>query len=216
MQVPAGQRVAVRVLSLCDRTGVMVQPWLEAGHHCTIVDLQHAPGQHTEGNLTRIGADLWHWRPTFRFDVGFAFPDCTHLAGSGARWWASKGPTPFLWALDFVHTCRRIIERARRFWLLENPRGRLSTWWRKPDHEFNPCDYGGYLDPPGDAYTKLTCLWTSTSFAMPPPKRVDPIEGSKMHFVSPSPERKNIRSVTPEGFARAVFAANCKQTRKAA
>lgn len=32
------------VLSLCDRTGVMVQPWIEAGYKALIVDMQHAPG----------------------------------------------------------------------------------------------------------------------------------------------------------------------------
>lgn len=31
---------------------------------------------------------------------------------------------------------------------------------------------------------------------------------NRIHFASPGPERANIRSVTPMGFARAVFAAN--------
>ena len=29
------------VLSLCDRTGVMVEPWRQAGYQCHIVDVQH-------------------------------------------------------------------------------------------------------------------------------------------------------------------------------
>ena len=29
------------VVSLFDYTGNMVRPWAEAGHHCTIVDVQH-------------------------------------------------------------------------------------------------------------------------------------------------------------------------------
>jgi hypothetical protein len=37
---------------------------------------------------------------------------------------------------------------------------------------------------------------------------VFPNLGSKMHRVSPSADRANIRSETPMGFARAVFEAN--------
>ncbi len=33
-------------------------------------------------------------------------------------------------------------------------------------------------------------------------------EGSRMHRLPPSPERAALRSVTPEGFARAFFDAN--------
>jgi hypothetical protein len=58
--------------------------------------------------------------------------------------------------------------------MLENPVGVLSSYWRKPDHTFDPCDYGGYLNPAGDAYTKKTCLWTGGGFIMPGKKPVDP------------------------------------------
>ena len=93
-------------------------------------------------------------------------------------------------------------------YLLENPVSTLASYYRKPDYTFNPCDYGGYLTPPRDAYTKKTCLWTGNGFVMPEPKPVEPIEGSKMHLMPPSEGRANLRSVTPAGFARAVFESN--------
>jgi hypothetical protein len=43
---------------------------------------------------------------------------------------------------------------------------------------------------------------------MPDRRPVEPTEGSKMHLLPPGPERANLRSATPEGFARAVYAAN--------
>lgn len=49
---------------------------------------------------------------------------------------------------------------------------------------------------------------------MPEPRRVDAVEGSKMHLVSPGPNRANIRSETPAGFAKAVFEANNNQRGK--
>ncbi len=82
----------LRVLSLCDFTGVMVQPWIDAGHEATIVDLQHTSGR--EGRLTRRNEDV---RETLLpgaavgYDIVFAFPPCTDLANSGARWFKDKG-----------------------------------------------------------------------------------------------------------------------------
>lgn len=197
------------VLSLCDRTGVMVEPWLEAGFRCMIVDTRHPPGATQDGLLTRVGADVRGWLPP-RTEYGFvaAFPPCTHLAKSGARWFKDKGLAALIEGLEVVEACRRICEWTGAPWMLENPSGSISTYWRKPDHTFDPCHYGGYLDPPDDAYTKLTCLWTGGGFVMPERRPVEPVEGSKMHLVGPGPRRSDIRSVTPAGFARAVFEAN--------
>ena len=79
------------VLSLCDRTDNMVRPWLDAGHECWIVDVQHPPGVEIRdypdsGRLVTVGADVLTWLPPRR-DYLFvaAFPPCTDLAVSGAR-----------------------------------------------------------------------------------------------------------------------------------
>jgi hypothetical protein len=45
---------------------------------------------------------------------------------------------------------------------------------------------------------------------MPDRKSIDPIMGSKMHLLPPSDDRANLRSATPMGFARAVFAFNAR------
>lgn len=196
------------VLSLCDRTGVMVQPWLDAGYRCTIVDVQHAPGVETDDLLTRVGADLRSWLPPLdEYEIVFAFPPCTNLASSGARWFKDKGLVGLIDGLELVERCRLIAEWSGAPWMIENPNGTLSTYWRQPDFRFDPCEFGGYLNPPGDAYTKRTCLWTGNDFPIPRHKAVTPIDGSKMHRLPPSPERGDLRSVTPAGFARAVFEA---------
>lgn len=198
------------VLSLCDRTGVMVQPWLDAGFECWCVDLQHEPGIHRDGNLVRVGADLLNWLPPRRdYRIAFAFPDCTNLAGSGARWFKEKGLTGLADGLRLVERCRDILEWCECPWLLENPIGTLSTYWRQPDFKFDPCDFAGYLEQPeSEAYTKKTCIWTGGGIVWPEERSVFPIQGSKMHRLPPSDERKNLRSVTPSGFASAVFEAN--------
>jgi hypothetical protein len=196
------------ILSLCDLTGNMIRPWLDAGYDCAIVDLQHPAGYHRDGKLWRVGMDIMKFYPPSDVEMCFAFPPCTHLSGSGARWWNAKGLPALIEALTLVNRCLEITAETGAPWFIENPVGRLSTLWRNPDYTFDPCDYGGYLDPAGDKYTKKTCLWTGGGFVMPSKKYVYPAEGSKMWFIPPGEERSNLRSETPMGFARAVFEAN--------
>jgi hypothetical protein len=59
-------------------------------------------------------------------------------------------------------------------------------------------------------WQKKTYLWTGGGFVMPEPMHVEEPEGvtQKIWLMPPSPERSNLRSETPRGFARAVFEAN--------
>lgn len=192
------------VLSLCDRTGVMVQPWLDLGYECWCVDLQHPPGEHRDGNLVRVGADVTDWLPPRReYVVAFAFAPCTHLANSGNRWKADKGLDALIEALPIVKACRRICQWTDAPWMLENPVGSLSTYWRKPDYTFHPWHYG-------ENEQKQTCLWVGGGFVMPEPWVREKPAGVKQSvwMMGPSEDRADLRSITPAGFARAVFAAN--------
>lgn len=205
------------MLSLCDRTGVMVQPWAEAGYPCTIVDVQHPAGSgewfglptdHPVG-ITRVGADVTDWLPPLdTYAIVFAFPPCTHLAVSGARWWRDKGLGALIEGLRLVEACRRIAEWSGAPWMLENPVGSLSSYWRDPDWMFDPAEYAGYDDGAEDLYTKRTCLWVGAGFQIPPKRPMEAVQGSKFHLLSPGAGRADERSVTPKGFARAVFEAN--------
>lgn len=190
------------VLSLCDYTGNMVQPWLEAGYECWIVDTRHELGEHRDGCLVRVGADVRDWLPPLReYVITFAFPPCTHLAVSGARWFKMKGLRSLANAIDIFGACVRICEWSKAPWMVENPVSVISSHYRKPDFVFDPCDYG-------DPWTKRTCLWTGCGFVMPPKNRVCPTMGSKIHLMPPSADRGNLRSVTPMGFANAVYSSN--------
>lgn len=198
------------VLSLCDYTGNMVEPWVSNGAHATIVDLQHPAGALDCGPVTIVGGDLRDLRVgRGEADIVFAFPPCTHLAVSGARWFRGKGLRALAEAIEIVAVCAELCEAVGAPYMIENPISTLATYWREPDFRFDPCDYAGYLDDPTpEAYTKRTCLWVGNGFVMPVPRRVEPTLGSKMHVLPPSPERANLRSATPKGFARAVFQAN--------
>jgi hypothetical protein len=126
------------------------------------------------------------------------------LAVSGARWFPAKGLRRLSQAIELFAVSQEFCEWAGCPYLIENPVSTISSYWRKPDYSFDPCDYG-------DPYTKKTCLWTGGGFVMPTKNRVEPTEGSKMHLLPPSEDRANLRSATPPGFAKAVFESNHKQ-----
>jgi hypothetical protein len=208
------------VISLCDKTGNMVRPWAEAGYQCWCLDIQH-DGWHHDESFLRTGGRIYK----VRMDVTrlqnlnlktppamvFAFPPCTHLAVSGARWFQAKGMDKLIEALEVVNACRKICESSGAPWMIENPVSTLATYWRKPDHTFDPYEYGGYGDA-DDAYTKKTCLWVGGGFVMPEKRPVEVTDAHRIHYMSPGPDRADKRSETPKGFARAVFEANHRRS----
>jgi len=189
------------ILSLCDFTGVWSNPYLEAGYRVVKVDIKNGG----DVRLLEYPGDVHGI---------IAQPPCTHLAGSGARWWASKGESALLEGLAIVDACLRFVAICNpAWWVLENPVGRLSRYLGGAKFTFNPCDFAKLADNPDEeAYTKRTCLWGD--FTPPLPLFVGgdfsspPALGSKMHKLAPSPDRAALRSVTPQGFARAFFRAN--------
>lgn len=206
------------MISLCDKSGVFARPWAEAGYECWCIDIQHSI-RRTRQETVGLGVINYLWgdvravkRPT-RLPVAFgaAFTPCTDVAGSGARDFRVKGGYLLRDAVEMFEAGRQILSWLDCPYMCENSVGVFSSIPHigTPDFYFNPNEYAGYADDPdSEAYTKKTCLWTGGGFVMPAHKLVDPILGSKMHLMPPSDERANERSKMPQGFSRAVFAAN--------
>jgi hypothetical protein len=203
------------VLSLCDYTGNFARPWVEAGYRAILVDPQH--GVYYGGLRVEKWPDtvdealpaIADVLPSLAFVA--AFPPCTDLSVSGARWFEAKRQADHMFqakAVAVAEQCRTIGRLSGAPWFVENPVSVLSSVWGKPDHYFDPADYTGWeLD---DNYTKRTCLWAGGGFVMPTPQR-DASLGApddRIHKAPPSAERANFRSATPMGFARAIFEAN--------
>ena len=176
------------ILDLCGGTGAWSKPYLEAGY-----DVR---------NITLPDYDVRTYPPPENVYGILAAPPCAHLAGSGARWWEGKGEELLFAGLEIVDACMRIILISKpKFWVLENPVGRLSRYLGKPKMYFHPCNYG-------DPYLKRTCLWGE--FNKPGKNPVEPTEGMKLHrmYGGKSERTKRMRSITPSGFAEAFFRAN--------
>ena len=181
------------ILDLCSGSGAWSQPYADAGYRVIRVDLTGLSGAMIPDVRLLQVVDL----PVYGI---LAAPPCTDLSVSGARWWERKGPRALFDALAIADACLRAVALCKPvFWALENPVGRLRRFYGDPRLIFDPCDYG-------DPYTKKTLLWGD--FFIPAQSPVDPVEGSKMHLLPPSPGRAAARSKTPPGFARAFFEAN--------
>lgn len=173
------------ILDLCGGTGAWSKPYADAGYDVRVITLPQ---------------DVRLYQPPPGVYGVLAAPPCTHLAGSGARWWKEKGEAALLESLSIVDACLRIVVMWQpRFWALENPIGRLVQYLGPPEMYFDPCDYG-------DPYTKKTCLWGE--FVPPKKAPVEPEKKNRIHYMSPGPERSKLRSITPSGFAQAFFKAN--------
>jgi hypothetical protein len=207
------------VFSLFDLSGLLVKPWAKAGYECHIVDLQHPKGVTVEGNVTKWGMDVYEWENMFESTypekmkhVVFAafFPPCTDLAVSGARWFAKKerdNPGTRKRAMDLVHWSDKLGQKLKCPYFIENPVSVISSEWRSPDFTFHPYEYGGYDGGSNDGYTKKTCLWTGNDFILPhkKPIKLDAKTHDRIHKMPPSTERANMRSLTPTGYAQALF-----------
>lgn len=111
-------------------------------------------------------------------------------------------------ALSVVDACIRLAWACKpKWWCLENPVGKLVRYLGKPKMYFNPCDYG-------DPYTKKTCLWGDFTPPLPllvgEARNCKPVLGNSpiTKLGGKSMRTKNIRSRTPDGFAKAFFEVN--------
>lgn len=199
------------VLSLFDRTGNMVRPWARAGYECIAVDIQadDTEEQVGDGIIYHVEADINEYLPPRTdFEIVFAFPPCTNLAVSGARWFEQKGIDGLADGLELVERAKRICKWSGAPWMLENPVSTISSYWREPDHTFHPYEFDPYTDE-DETYRKKTCLWTGNGFQMPSPHPDAPDDGDdRVHKMPPSEDRGDERAKTPTGFAQAVFQTN--------
>ena len=229
------------VLFLFNSSTYAVRPWLDDRRYNVVSvdydDTDHS-GAHREPaeGHTVLNIDLAQRHPICtilreltrrkmaRPSMVVSFAPCTDMAVSGAAHFARKAAQD----PNFQHKAANMARIAALFgcpYAVENPVSVLATLWRKPDHYWNPCDFGGYIPaeqaqhpefpnviPAQDAYNKKTCLWTGCGFVMPEKRPVpvlQRINPGHAKLGGKSARTKYIRSLTPRGFAQAMYEANC-------
>ena len=136
----------MRVLVACEFSGVVREAFRALGHDawsCDLIDSKDASPYHIQGNVLACLGDGW--------DLMIGHPPCDYLCGSGWHWTARGLRDPKL-SDDAYSFFMRMWNAPIAHIALENPVGKLSSWFRKPDQIIQPYQFGH------DA-SKATCLW---------------------------------------------------------
>lgn len=180
----------MKILVACEESQAVTIEMRRLGHEAYSCGIEPCSGGHPEWHLQQDVIPLL----TQKWDMILAFPPCTHLAVSGARWFAAKRADGRQQnAIDFFmrfanSDCPRIA--------IENPVGIMSTVWKKPDQIIQPWQFG-------HGETKKTCLWLK---GLPPLISTEIVEGREQRIwkMPPSEDRAKNRAKTFPGIARAM------------
>ncbi len=189
----------MKILVACEESQAVTIELRKLGHEAYSCDIEPCSGGHPEWHLQQDVIPLLneYW------DMILAFPPCTDLSVSGARYFAEKRKDGRQQAaIDFFMAlanapCERIA--------VENPVGIMSTVWRKPDQIIQPWMFG-------HPESKKTCLWlkglpllqATNVLLLPESGRWSNQTPSGQNKLGPSPERARNRSKTYQGIAQAI------------
>jgi site-specific DNA-cytosine methylase len=176
----------MNVLIACEFSGIVRDFFTKEGHLAVSCDFlpSETKGLHYQGDVLDILDLPW--------DMLIAFPPCTHLAVSGARWFKDRQQEQKE-ALSFI---RKLMECKIDKIAIENPIGVISTKIRKPDQIIQPWQFG-------HGETKATCLWLKNLPKLIP---TDIVDGRipRVHYESPGKDRWKNRSRTYTGIGKAM------------
>ena len=186
----------MRILVACEYSGAVRDAFIAKGHDALSCDLlpTDSPGPHYQGDVFDIINDGW--------DMMVAFPPCTHLAVSGAKWFAEKrADGRQAEAVSFfISLVMADIPRIA----IENPVGIMSSYYRKPTQIIHPWQFG-HMEQ------KSTCLWLKNLPALTPTKvvydemkKLPRRERERLHYLPPGADRAKERSKTYTGIAQAM------------
>ncbi|UCF13106.1 MAG: hypothetical protein JSW06_02320 [Thermoplasmatales archaeon] len=178
----------MKVLVACEFSGRVRDAFIKQWHDAISCDLlpTESEGPHYQGYLEDFIGGGKEW------NLIVAFPPCTYLCSSGARWWKDRKKEQEQ-AIAFV---MMIANRNCQKIAIENPIGILSTQWRKPDQIIQPWQFG-YGE------TKATCLWLKNLSKL---KSTNIVAGreARVHKMAPGKNRSKLRSITYQGVADAM------------
>ena len=183
-----------KVLVACEESQALTIAFRELGIEAYSCDTEPCSGGHPEWHLFGDVRGFLSSPIKAGFDLVIAFPPCTHLSSSGARWWKQKREDGRQQeAIDFF---MMFVNLQNERVAIENPIGIMSTVYRKPDQIIQPWQFG-------HGETKSTCLWLKNLPLLEPTNIVEGRE-QRIWKMPPSEDRSKLRSKTYPGIAKAM------------
>lgn len=179
----------IKALMACEESQAVCKELRRLGHEAYSCDILPCSGGHPEWHLQCDVRDVLYddW------DMVIAFPPCTDLAVSGARWFKQKiADGRQQRSIEFF----MLFPRLKCKWSIEQPVGIMSTLYREPDQYIQPYEFG-------HGETKKTCLWLNGLPLLVPTNRVEGRE-QRIWKMAPGPNRQRERSKTFLGIAKAM------------
>ena len=189
----------MKMLVACEFSGTVREAFAKKGWDawsCDLLPTDIPSDKHIQGDcLEVIASQSW--------DLIIAHPPCTHLSGSGSRYWAEKvadgrqqAAIKFVEAIWDTPNCKRIC--------IENPVGALTKRSKLGKATV-------YVQPYwfGHGESKKTGLWLKGLPKLKGTKYIDVSglpdkERQRLHWLPPSKDRWKIRSTTFQGIADAM------------
>lgn len=167
----------MRILVACEESQRVCIEFRRLGHEAYSCDIEPCSGGHPEwhiqadvlpflnGGCSFRTVDSIEHRINGKWNMIIAFPPCTHLAVSGARYFEEKRKDGRQQqGIDFF---MRFTECDCGRVAIENPVGIMSTRYGKPDQIIQPYEYG-------HKERKSTCLWLKGLPLLVPTDIVEP------------------------------------------
>lgn len=167
----------MKILIACEYSQRVCTAFREKGHEAYSCDILPCEGGHPEwhvmgdvlpllnGDCEFTTMDLTLHRVEGKWDMIIAHPPCTHLAVSGAKFFAEKQKDGrqqkaivFFMQMALAN-CDKVA--------VENPICIMSSAWRKPDQIIQPWQFGHPV-------SKSTCLWLKGLPLLEPTNIVEP------------------------------------------
>jgi hypothetical protein len=187
----------MKVLVACEESQAVTIELRKLGHEAFSCDIIECSGGHPEWHIQQDVLTIlepepvpfsddsgigfftddgeWHYIEG-KWDMILAFPPCTYLTIAGNRYvnverYGQK-------ALERIENQKAGAEFFMRFVnadcdkiAIENPVGKMNTWYRKPDQIINPFNFGHPV-------SKKTCLWLK---GLPLLKHTEEVEPERIH-----------------------------------
>jgi hypothetical protein len=154
----------MKILVACEESQAVTIELRKLGHEAYSNDVIDCSGGNPEWHLKMCALEAIKSR---KWDMIIGFPPCTYLTNPGAQYLSHPEDLHLeFWdrrvnpkyqdrrnqMIDAISFVKEIYNSDCDLIAIENPTGKLSTEWKKPDQIIHPFQFG-------DPFKKRTCLW---------------------------------------------------------